>query len=44
MADIKEPPKKGIIRGLLGGKAVPKSQKKEKEREGVGGDGDFIVF
>ena len=31
--DIKEPPKKGLIRGLLGRKQVPKSQKKEKERE-----------
>ena len=29
----KEPPKKGLIRGLLGRKEVPKSQKKEKERE-----------
>ena len=33
MADIKEPPKKGLVRGLLGRKPVPKSQKKEKERE-----------
>ena len=32
--DIKEPPKKGLIRGLLGRRQVPKSQEKEREREG----------
>ena len=33
MADIKEPPKKGLIRGLLGRKEVPKSKKKEEKIE-----------
>ena len=31
--DIKEPPKKGLIRGLLGRRQIPKSQEKERRRE-----------